>query len=103
VNADKMTELAAKAAGVDWEDVLEDGGVFVHEGRVWQPLEDSGQALELAAQLGLAMDFSVGGRVQIAGPHGLGLDVYVSDHDGSKTKTACYGIVYAASLIGGLM
>ncbi len=100
MNADKITELAAKAVGIDWEDVLEDGGVFVHEGRVWEPLEDSGQALNLAADLTLAIDFSVPGRVQIAGPRGLGLDIHIEDHNNSKIDAARYGIVYAAAILG---
>lgn len=100
MNLDKMTESAAKAAGIPWEDVLEDGGVFVHNGRVWEPLEDSGQALSLAAELHLSIDFSVPGRVQIAGPRGLGLDIYIQDHNNSKIDAARYGIVYAASILG---
>lgn len=100
MNLDKMTESAAKAAGVPWKGVLADGGVFVHNGRVWEPLEDSGQALSLAAKLSLAVDFSVPGRVQIAGPCGLGLDVYIQGHNNSKTEAARYGIVYAASILG---
>jgi hypothetical protein len=49
----ELLELAAKAAGVPWEGVLRDDGVFVHEGRQWNPLEDDGDALRLSVKLNI--------------------------------------------------
>ncbi len=49
----ELLELAAKAAGVPWEGVLEDGGVFVLDGRQWDPLTDDGDALRLAVRLSI--------------------------------------------------
>lgn len=49
----ELLELAAKAAGVPWEGVLEDGGVFVLDGRQWDPLTDDGDALRLAVKLSI--------------------------------------------------
>lgn len=56
MNDSEMLELAAKAAGVSWEGVLRDGGVFVHEGRQWDPLTDDGDALRLAVKLGISIE-----------------------------------------------
>ena len=52
----ELLELAARAAGVDYEDVLRDGGVFIHKGREWNPLTDDGDALRLAVKLGFIVE-----------------------------------------------
>jgi len=47
----ELIELAAKAYGIDWENVLRDNGSFVEDGRVWDPLVNDGDALRLAVRL----------------------------------------------------
>jgi hypothetical protein len=51
----ELLELAAKAAGIDvWTDI--DGNLYAgdHESR-WNPLEDDGDALRLAVEIGLSI------------------------------------------------
>lgn len=100
MNDMELLERAAKASGVTWEGVLRDGGVFVLNGRKWDPINDSAEALDLAGGVGLAVDFSVPGRVQVAGPCGIGLEEYLADHEHSQMKAARYAIVRAAAAIG---
>ena len=47
----ELLELPAKAYGIDWENVLRDGGSFVENGRVWNPLKNDGDCMRLAVDL----------------------------------------------------
>lgn len=48
----ELLEMAAKAAGIEWkESAIDWGGLYINGGGVWNPLEDDGDALCLAANL----------------------------------------------------
>ncbi|NOV27399.1 hypothetical protein E5S69_28260 [Cupriavidus necator] len=49
--------LAAKAAGMRLMRTPDVGGVFVLDGREWNPLEDDGDALRLAVSLHICIEF----------------------------------------------
>lgn len=74
MNDRKLLELAAKAAGVPWEGVIEDGGVFVLDGRQWGPLTDDGDALRLAVALHIDISsYKESGNVHAHSKHSLGM------------------------------
>ena len=53
----ELLKSAAKAARIEWADGHESTGLRNANGTFWNPLTDSGQALELAVKL--AIDFKV--------------------------------------------
>jgi len=81
----ELLELAAKAAGYDV--------VFVHDNKipmrrdvpnrkgmkVWNPLEDDGDALRLAARVGISISFD---EITDAEPHGVSAAWLGSEEDG---------------------
>jgi len=48
----ELLELAAKAAGIDYYTRAQSGGMLTDNGE-WNPLTDDGDALRLAAKLGI--------------------------------------------------
>lgn len=59
----ELLELAAKAVGVSHDGYSDCdanpkhmGGLMIHDGDPWNPLEDDGDALRLAVKLGLLVD-----------------------------------------------
>jgi hypothetical protein len=54
----ELLELAAKAAGIEWENVPTMGAdLLLEKGGVWNPLNDDGDALRLAVKLRLDIGF----------------------------------------------
>jgi hypothetical protein len=56
MNDRELLELAAKAAGIDWVDGHESAGLRDQNGTVWNPLTNSGDALELAVKRGMEVN-----------------------------------------------
>ena len=53
----ELLELAAKAAGIELENIpMMGAGLLLKKGGVWNPLADDGDALRLAVKLGLFND-----------------------------------------------
>lgn len=73
----ELLELAAKAAGVKIDKSSHNGGgskntgfdlagnavIDWHNGKTWNPLEDDGDALRLAANLGIDLEWRSDGRI----------------------------------------
>lgn len=97
----ELLELAAKAAfGVrpaleQWGVPPGLPGVFVHEGRTWNPLEDDGDALRLAVRLGMLATYS-GERFELF----QAAYRQCLDEDMKPSEATRGGIVRAAAEIG---
>ena len=54
----ELLELAAKAAGIDWDAQMDNGTIVIaaEAPEFWDPLTDDGDALRLAVKLGLLVD-----------------------------------------------
>ena len=57
-NDRELLELAAKAAGIAWWDSNDTNGLIKHNGILWNPLTDDGDALRLAVKLELEICFN---------------------------------------------
>jgi hypothetical protein len=55
----ELLELAAKAAGYEWDHWYAENRLAIVNGRVWNPLTDDGDALRLAVRLRFAVDVGV--------------------------------------------
>ena len=53
----KLLELAAKAAGIEWE-CFHEAGIEKYDGDLWNPLIDDGDALQLAVKLHLRIEIN---------------------------------------------
>lgn len=98
----ELTELAAKAAGIHWEGVLRDGGVFVHEGKEWHPLRNNGDAFGLACSLRLDISF-LEGFEQIIVDDYHGSNRAEEDYQPDMAAAARRAVVRAAAEIGRTM
>ena len=101
----KLLELAAKAAGAEFE-VSDEEGVYLHQpiGGVagsWNPLNDDGDALRLAVKLeiSLAMNQPVGGVEAWYGKNGFFTREKFNDKCDATVATR-RAIVRAAASIG---
>jgi hypothetical protein len=107
-----LLEMAAKAAGIclhknvkhsygNWgcDTTCLDCGKDTY-GPGWHPLTDDGDALRLAVKLELAIDCSIPGRVQCAGPCGIGLEEYHARNCSDPYAATRRAIVRAAASIG---
>ena len=104
----KLLELAAKAAGAEFE-VSDEEGVYLHQpiGGVagsWNPLNDDGDALRLAVKLeiSLAMNQPVGGVEAWYGKNGFFTREKFNDKYDAAIATR-RAIVRAAAEIGKAM
>lgn len=104
----KLLELAAKAAGAEFE-VSDEEGVYLHQpiGGVagsWNPLNDDGDALRLAVKLeiSLAMNQPVGGVEAWYGKNGFFTREKFNDKCDATVATR-RAIVRAAAEIGKAM
>lgn len=98
---DELLEFAAKAYGIDWENVLRDGGVFVENGRRWYPLVDDGDALRLLVKL--KMDINIENDEVTIWYYAGYADVETiseSPVNGDFLAATCRAIVRAAAEIG---
>jgi hypothetical protein len=96
----ELLELAAKAAGWESWDWLEDDAlnVYAKDGRhdVFEPLTDDGDALRLAVNLGIQID-PRNPETRVFGPVGERVDEYHKPDAFAATRRA---IVRAAAEIG---
>lgn len=98
----ELLELAARAAGHDVEIV--GSAVWIngdyqspHSTLPWNPLEHSGEALELAVQLGVKVSASVSGMAARAETENA---IYSQPNDGDAVAATRRAIVRAAAGIG---
>lgn len=98
----ELLELAAKAAGIHWQGVLRDGGVFVHEGREWNPLRNDGDAFRLSCSLRLDISF-LEGFEQIIVDDYHGSSRAEEDYQPDMAAAARRAVVRAAAEIGRTM
>lgn len=94
----ELMELSARAARMilRWMHGL----AYDEQGKEWTPLTDDGDALRLAASTELAIDWSIPGRVQVAGPCGICLEESICESIMKSTRRA---IVRASAEIGEAM
>ncbi len=52
---EKLLELAAKAAGIDFYGYMKNVGLQVDSRKFWNPLTDDGDAMRLAVKLGISL------------------------------------------------
>ena len=89
----EMLELAARAAGITcWH------GVPYTNGRIWDPLDDDGDALRLAVKMGLCLDFARGWTAAYAGSRTA--EQISERHNDSPYAATRRAIVRAAAEIG---
>ena len=96
----ELLDLAAKAPGVD--QLIEDACDCRRER--WNPLEDDGDALRLAAKLSMRIDICM--KIGCAARYGIDLEnvIYVGiDSDNDTLKSTRRAIVRAAAEIGAQM
>lgn len=111
----ELLELAAKAAGIDggWGEVVNVGGEDVDLSRIWfrdesqdyitwSPLEDDGDALRLAADLDVNVEWFPKQRYVSAGRLGVGESIGWVDESGRRGALR-RAITVAASRIGRAM
>lgn len=69
----ELIAAAARAAGINWRRYdlakLQAKGYEISSDMLWNPLENSGQALELMVQLSIDVDFDPHGAVRAVGMH----------------------------------
>ncbi len=101
----ELLERAAKAAAIEtvyWNDGREPYssglGFILPSNRLWNPLDDDGDALRLAVKLHLMVDIrDDGAHTSVLGDYGLNTDELHGDNSGAATRRA---IVRAAAEIG---
>ena len=103
----ELLEMAAKAAGAEFE-VSDEDGVYLHQpiGGVsgfWNPLTDDGDALRLAVKLSIAPVFDPRFSVVHADPIGTVLDAVSVDYGTDPYAATRRAIVRAAAEIGKAM
>jgi hypothetical protein len=114
VNDRELLELAAKAAGLDVENVADHGGLHVWFGknpkslRLWNPLTDDGDALRLAVTLRLSVKhgIEIGDDSQAISAYAYYGDVgecHFEPHNGDPHAATRRAIVRAAAAIGEAM
>jgi len=94
----ELLELAAKAAGVEW-DVLYDGPWIPGIGK-WNPLTNDGDALRLAVKLCLSMDLFSNEILVGYTPNCNDCDQVVEEIDSDPYAATRRAIVRAAAEIG---
>ena len=94
----ELLELATKAAELRFGTKDRDKWIGVD----WNPLTDDGDALRLAAHLGIdVLQRCVGGRCSIAiAPGGEPAEEFLIDHGGDRLPATRLAIVRAAAAIG---
>lgn len=108
----ELLRLAAKAAGLKpheqfctpaWDHVHRGGLVVFNDkggDQPWRPLDDDGDALRLAADLGICLRFTAEYEVY-ADPHnGMVYPEAYADYDGDRRASTRRAIVRAAAEIG---
>ena len=93
----ELLERAAKAAGIECTAVVLEGVPHRFGGGYWNPLTDDGDALRLAVELGLDIEFY---EASIHVYDDKSEKSFVEEHDGDPYAATRRAIVRAAAEIG---
>lgn len=92
----ELLELAAKAAGIEVDAVVNDGVPNRFGGGYWNPLTDDGDALRLAVKLGILVDVTAFSVTAIVN----GAISAKEKHNGDPYSSTRRAITRAAAAIG---
>lgn len=92
----ELLELAAKAAGHSMTPQSFVGDYWIKEGRIWNPLNDDGDALRLAVKLNMDIDNTDGEHSQAYCAGKYGTEAFAEDPYAATRRA----IVRAAAEIG---
>lgn len=95
----ELLEAAAKAAGLDWDAGHESTGLRDMNGKMWNPLTNSGDAFELYVKLRLTVNCSYD-DVAICGQEFTQQEVFIERNGEDPLAATRRAIVRAAAAIG---
>lgn len=103
----ELLELAAKAAGLDlarWDDEREEMNYQFRspltDGHFWNPRDDDGDALRLAAHLRIDLEFNDAASTALACAPGMQGCSESWEHDGDRAAAARLAITRSAADVG---